>query len=211
MKQCSFYFDIISPYAYFAFKQLDSLPASLRVELKPVLFAGLLGHWGSKGPAEIPPKRIFTYQFAQWYANHHNIKFRCPPAHPFNPLPGLRLAIAAGCTADAIDKIFSFVWGDGLDFGDEHAWQQLISAVSQNGEPKSLDSVEVKQALRDNTDTAIAEGVFGVPSYVIDEKVFWGVDALPMVLDFLADPTLLDSDEMTRAANLPIGVARKLK
>ena len=211
MNRCSFYFDIISPYAYFAFKRLDSLPASLKVDLKPVLFAGLLGHWESKGPAEIPPKRIFTYQFAQWYADHHSIKFRCPPVHPFNPLAGLRLAIAAGCSREAVDKIFSFVWADGLAFDDDDAWQNLVAEIGESVEPNAINSVEVKQTLRQNTETAISQGVFGVPSYVIDGQVFWGVDALPMVLDYLENPAMMESDEMVRAANLPVGVMRKAK
>lgn len=210
MQQLDFYFDIISPYAYFAFKKLGEIPTQIEINLKPVLFAGLLGHWESKGPAEIAPKRLFTYQFTHWYAQKHGIKFRVPPAHPFNPLPGLRLAIAAGSTNQAVDKVFDFVWGNGLAFDDKQAWEALVADVGVTDPATAIASPEVKRILRENTDQAIAAGVFGVPSYVVDGEVFWGVDALPMTLDFIADPTMMQDDEMRRLATLPTSAERKL-
>ena len=209
MQSLDFYFDIISPYAYFAFKRLNELPANVDVNLKPVLFAGLLGHWESKGPAEIPPKRIFTYQYTHWYAQHHGIDFRAPTAHPFNPLPGLRLAIASGCTTEAVDEIFSFVWGRGLTFDDSRAWQGLLDRIDLDEPETAISSAAVKSQLRENTENAIAAEVFGVPSYVIDDHVFWGVDSLNMVLDFLANPKMMDDPEMLRLANLPTAATRK--
>ena len=210
MKNLDFYFDIISPFAYFAFKKLDELPATAEVSLKPVLFAGLLNHWESKGPAEIPPKRVFTYQYSHWYAMRHGIEFKCPPAHPFNPLPGLRLCIAAGCTHDAVEKMFSFVWGHGKAFDDKSAWAQLLADIDVDDPETKLASSEVKDTLRTNTEAATARGVFGVPGYVIDDRVFWGVDSLPMVIDYLNDPSIMESDEMKRIGNLPASAARKI-
>ena len=88
----SWVFDVISPFAYLAFPQLSRLPAHVSVELVPVLFAGLLQHFGQLGPAEIPSKRRFTYRFALWRARQLGLPMRMPPAHPFNPLALLRLA-----------------------------------------------------------------------------------------------------------------------
>lgn len=207
MQTIDFYFDIISPYAFFAFKRLNELPASVDVKLKPVLFAGLLGHWESKGPAEIPPKRIFTYQYTHWYAKHHGITFRAPPAHPFNPLPGLRLAIAAGCAPQAVDEIFSFVWAQGLAFDDQSEWDKLLTRVNVDAE--AIGTPEVKNQLRENTEQALAATVFGVPSFVIDGHVFWGVDSLQMVQDYLSNPDMMSDPEMQRLANLPTAAARK--
>ena len=209
MSRLDFYFDIISPFAYFAFKRLDELPDTVEVSLKPVLFAGLLNHWESKGPAEIPPKRVFTYQYSHWYAMRHGIEFKCPPAHPFNPLPGLRLAIAAGCTREAVDAIFSFIWGQGKAFDDANAWAELLAAIGMEEPENAIANPMVKETLRENTATATQRGVFGVPSYVIDEQVFWGVDSLPMVIDYLNDPSIMSSEEMQRIADLPATATRK--
>ena len=90
MRTIDWYFDFISPYAWFAFLRLDELPADVDLRMKPVLFAGLLNHWGQKGPAEIPAKRIWTYRSCAWTAQSLGIPFQAPAAHPFNPLPYLR-------------------------------------------------------------------------------------------------------------------------
>ena len=83
----SWVFDVISPFAYLAFPQLSRLPAHVSVEFVPVLFAGLLQHFGQLGPAEIPSKRRFTYRFALWRARQLGLPMRMPPAHPFNRWP----------------------------------------------------------------------------------------------------------------------------
>ncbi|MEM7465679.1 MAG: 2-hydroxychromene-2-carboxylate isomerase [Pseudomonadota bacterium] len=210
MGHLDFYFDFISPYAYFGFRRLNELPASITINLKPVLFAGLLGHWESKGPAEIAPKRTFTYQYTHWYAHKQGIPFRCPPAHPFNPLPGLRLALAANCTHEVVSRIFAFVWGEGKAFDDPQAFAQLTAELGIAEPETQLQAPEVKQALRDNTDKAVTAGVFGVPSYVIDEQVFWGVDAFQMAADYIADPAMMKTAEMQRLASLPASAQRKL-
>ena len=87
------YFDFISPFAYLQLVQLQSSHAVVDINFKPILLAGLLKHWGQKGPAEIPSKRIFTYRHILWLARQSNIPLKMPPGHPFNPLKALRLAI----------------------------------------------------------------------------------------------------------------------
>jgi hypothetical protein len=101
MSQADWYFDFISPYAYLGLMRLRELPQDLEIRYRPVLFAGLLNHWEQKGPAEIAPKRSWTYRSCTWWASAHGIPFRFPAAHPFNSLPYLRLAIAAGSTGHA--------------------------------------------------------------------------------------------------------------
>ena len=106
------YFDFVSPYSYICLHRLGELP--VQVSYKPVLFAGLLNHWGQKGPAEIPAKRKWTYRWCTWWAGELGIPFRFPAAHPFNPLPYLRLSLAAGCSAHAIGAIFAHLWTTGV-------------------------------------------------------------------------------------------------
>src|SRR5204862_8070568 len=88
------YFDFVSPYSYICLHRLPALGTP--VTHKPVLFAGLLEHWGQKGPAEIAPKRRWTYRWCAWWAQERDIAFRFPAAHPFNPLQHLSLALACG-------------------------------------------------------------------------------------------------------------------
>jgi len=210
--RADWYFDFISPFAYFQFRMLDRLPADLDITLKPVLFAGLLDHWGQKGPAEIPGKRVHTYRYCQWYAERHGIPFRAPPAHPFNPLGPLRLAVALDASPEAVGAIFAAIWGDGVDVASEAGWEELSARVglSVDAATRRVGEQTVKDRLRANTEEAIARGVFGVPSFVSDGEVFWGVDATEMFLDYLADPAMFCEGEMARISTLPVGKARTL-
>ena len=201
-------FDVISPFAYLSFKQLPQLPERVEVEYVPVLFAGLLNHFGQKGPAEIDSKRRFTYRFALWRARKMGIAMRMPPNHPFNPIMALRLSIAAGCTRPAIGQIFDAVFLEGKDPADSKVIAELANALGVADPATALQAPAIKQALRDNTDRAIAKGVFGVPTIVIDDEIFWGHDAFDMAVDFIRDRTQFGDAGMRAIDSLPIGVSR---
>ncbi len=201
------YFDFVSPYSYL---QIAAYPQLVRESiLRPVLFAGLLGHWGGKGPAEVPAKRLQTYRFTAWQADKRGIPMRYPPAHPFNPLPALRLALALESRYEPVRSIFDFIWGEGRSIADE--WPALAErlglglaqAEAMIAEPR------VKEALAANGREAVARGVYGVPTFDTGKELFWGLDATDMLCDYLADAALFDAPEMQRIANLPVGAARK--
>lgn len=206
--QLDWYFDFISPFAYLQLEQFDRLPAHLSITFRPVLLGALLTHWDSKGPAEIPAKRRFTYRHAQFRAEQLGIPFRLPPAHPFNPLKLLRLAIAAGCTRSAVQEIFRFVWRDGGDPASDPALQMLGTRIGVADSAQAIARPDVKAQLRQNTEQAIALGVFGVPTFVLGTDLFWGEDATAMLLHCIAAPDWLQSDELRRISDLPVGVQR---
>ena len=207
MKPADWYFDFISPFAYIAFNRLGRISHKLDLRYHPVLFAGLLNHWQQKGPAEIPGKRVWTYRWCTWWAAQQGIPFRLPAVHPFNPLPYLRLAIAAGNTAAAIQSIFQSLWTTGADPGDASHFATLAKLV--NVDPSCLADSSIKDTLKAATAQAAARGVFGVPTLIIDGELFWGADAMEFVEAYLADPALLASAEMKRAGAIPIGAARR--
>lgn len=202
------YFDFISPFAYLLFKQLGQLPASFEIEFKPVLFAGLLKHWEHKGPAEIPEKRKFTYRFIQWQATQLGIPLQFPPAHPFNPVQVLRLAVALSSGLQTIQTIFDFIWGKGGDVTDAVALAQLAKELGVADLKTLTENKTVKEQLIRNGEAAIDAGVFGVPTFVADGNLFWGSDSLGMLLAYLEDPEILRSDEMRRVSDLPVGAER---
>ena len=196
------YFDFVSPYSYICLHRLHELDAD--ISYKPVLFAGLLNHWGQKGPAEIPSKRQWTYRWCTWWARELGIPFRFPASHPFNPLQHLRLALACGSTPEAVKRIFEWVWMSGENANDAARFAALCRELQVNAEKLS----EAKNTLRKNTEEAAARGVFGVPSFVVDGEVFWGADSIGFVNAFLADPKVLRNGEMQRVDRLPVGAAR---
>ena len=174
----------------------------------PVLFAGLLKKWGHKGPAEIEPKRLDTYTFCQWYADTHDIPFQMPQAHPFNPLSYLRLCIALGSTPQGIHDIFNFLWGECPPVHQTEAIQGLAKRLGVTNLDQLLSDPKVKTELISNTESAIEDGVYGVPTFVIDEQRFWGLDQMDMMLDFLERGTMIDAGEYARLTKLPYGSQR---
>lgn len=210
MRTARWYFDLISPYAYLHLKQFGRLPADMSVEYVPILFAGLLSHWGQKGPAEIAPKRRYTYRQIGWLAQHLGVPFRMPPQHPFNPLAALRLLVAAEPTRNHIEIAFDMVWKEGRDLQSNDSLAELGRRFGIGNIEAALADAGIKQRLRDNTNEAIGKGIFGVPTFLVDdETIFWGQDSLEMMLDYLRDPAIFDTPEMRNADNLPIGVSRR--
>jgi 2-hydroxychromene-2-carboxylate isomerase len=216
VKHITFHLDFISPYAYLAFEQLpEALKGiSYSVDYRPVLFAGMLKHHGQLGPAEVAPKRDWTYRQVLWLAHTLNIPMQMPASHPFNPLPLLRLAIAcnAQTTGQAnryvCESIFRHVWRGAQDAGSV----ERISALTTHLAPaQDVQSEDVKRQLKKNTDDATAQGVFGVPAFVVDDKIFWGLDALPMLRDYLLGAQWFQGSEWDSAGQVGTGIGRITK
>lgn len=200
------YFDYVSPFSYLQSAKLDAFAAHATLNCRPVLFAGLLQHFGNVGPAEIEPKRRWTFEHVAWLAHAHGIPLALPPAHPFVPLRLLRLSILLGNPVDVVQRLFAFVWRDGRLPTDDDAFGRLLDEYGVA--LADLDAPQVKQALRANTEAAAAAGVFGVPSAVIEGEVFWGFDATPMVLARLRGDPFFASPALEAARSLPQGVQR---
>ena len=214
----TFFFDYISPYAYLLWHRLNDsdLALSDRLDLhsKPVLFAGLLNHWGQKGPAEIEAKRVHTYRQVVYLAEQYDIPFTMPDAHPFNPLAALRLTIAAGNTHEAISSIFKSIWVDGHRPDDPDGFSAIVEALGFDGGEtaarEKIASADVKQKLQDNGAAALAHKVFGVPTVIAEGELFWGVDSVDMLEHFLDSPDYYRSDEMRRIHAIEPSASRAL-
>ena len=210
MKHITFYLDFISPYAYLAFEKLPEalMGHSYSVTYKPILFAALLKHHGQLGPAEIAPKRDWTYRQVLWLAHSHGIELQLPASHPFNPLELLRLAVACDARGEpnryVCETIFRHAWRGGAQAADPARLQALTAQLAPG---RAVQDATVKAQLKAHTDEALALGLFGVPSFVVDGKLFWGLDALPMLQAYLAgDPWFEGS--WNAAASVVQGVRR---
>jgi 2-hydroxychromene-2-carboxylate isomerase len=201
------FFDVVSPFSYLHLSRLDRVHPALEIEFVPVLFAGLLRHWGSKGPAELPSKRIHTYRYCTWVASKQGIPFRMPSRHPFNPLPTQRLLVALGAQRERIRTAFDFIYGQGRD--PEQEWPALCDALdAPDADAKAADP-GVKQRLIDNTEEALRAGVFGVPTFVVRGELFWGADTIDWMNAFIDDARMFEHGEMRRAAELEFGAQRR--
>lgn len=205
------FYDFISPYAYLASQSLDRLPPDIKITRSPILFAGILKRWDTRGPGEIAPMRRFTYRQIAWLAQKNGIPLRFPPVHPFNPLRLLRLNIALGDSPEVTDRLFRFVWSEGKSSDDPDAWGALLEEFGLTGveADERINDLGVKRQLQENTERAIERGVFGVPAFIISDEVFWGFDSIPFINDFIADPDLLRKPTLQQADQVGEGIRRR--
>lgn len=209
-----FVFDFISPYAYLGWHRAkrELAPQRVRLEPVPVLFAALLDANDTKGPAEIPAKRIYTWKHVVRLAHEQEREIWPPPAHPFNPLLSLRIVTALDspeARSRAVDAFYAAAWERGVSISDPERVRKLLDEADLPGARliEAAGSSETKEKLKQATGWAIQKRVFGVPSYVVGEEVFWGQDSVPHLVAYLRgeDPA---SGRVERWQNLPVGVTR---
>ena len=219
MKHLRFCFDVVSPYAYLAFERLPQALVGLSIEVsyQPLLFAGLLKHWGNLGPAEIEPKRAWTYRQVAWLAHRQGVRLDLPGEHPFNPLALLRLALA--CAPEAgegarlvtpsrrvCERLFHHVWHGGADANDPLRLSTLAAALQPARDPQGE---AVRRELREATIAAAERGVFGVPTIEVDDRRFWGLDSIDMLCAYLRGDAWFETPAWDAAARMRPGVRRQ--
>jgi 2-hydroxychromene-2-carboxylate isomerase len=215
MRQLQFFFDVVSPYAWLGWHALNACRERLELEVDalPVLFGVLLDARGGVGPAEIPEKRAYTFRDVQRCAQLSGLRLSGPPRHPFNPLKALRSCAAL---SDAEERfrwagtLLDAAWSDGRDLEDEDTLRELLEAARLS--PALLDSISttaVKEQLRAHVERALALGVFGVPSFVVGNELFWGHDRIPQIEAFLRGELLLDEELHARLLARPRGIDRQ--
>jgi 2-hydroxychromene-2-carboxylate isomerase len=205
MKTLRFYFDFLSPYAWLSWRPLLSIHhryPTVNFEPIPILFAGLLNHHGQLGPAEIPSKKLYILKDCARRAKLQKLSINPPPTHPFNPLLSLRIASLAYPSAEMkhelIGQLFDAAWKDGKDISDPKIVKEILRNLKLDEEEyfQSAHSAANKEKLRHETESAIASGVFGVPSVLVDNELFWGSESetIQMVEYALQDHPLAGVD-----------------
>ncbi|RZA20336.1 MAG: 2-hydroxychromene-2-carboxylate isomerase [Lysobacteraceae bacterium] len=202
------YFDFISPFAYLQWRRLRRDHPDVALAPKPILFAAILNHVGQLGPAEIPQKRRHTYRMVLWQAREAAVPLVFPPAHPFNPLPALRLCLAAPDRIAAVDAIFAHIWEHGRAADSIESLADVAAQLGVEDPAAAIGRDEVKRELLANGERAKALGLFGVPTLHVRDELFWGNDATALALAFARDPAALDA-EMRRVDAIPEAVQRR--
>lgn len=181
------YFDPVSPYVWLACDAIAQVEAAgAEVSLQPVLFAGLLHAHGQKGPAEIAAKRDYTFRDVMRQAARQGRRFRGPPGHPFNPLLALRMctAIATTMPQTALRRfalaLIAACWERGADISDRATLVGIADACALDGLALAEAAADpaIKERLAAATAQAIADGVFGVPTFRAGDELFWGADRI---------------------------------
>ena len=200
----TFYYDIISPFAYFYVKHRQRLESRLDITPVPILLGGLLRATENKGPAEIAPKRPHTYLYCVWLAEKLGIPIRFPEHHPFLTVAAQRLLAEHNADWTMVERAFDYVWLEGKD--PNLSWPDFCHYLGLPPSTPKPESPEAKAKLIANTNQAKADGAFGVPSLIVKQHCFWGFDSIDWTLDYLTRPSMFEEDPYVYANTIPNGL-----
>ena len=189
IKPFDFYFDFISPYSFLAHKEIRKIEnkAKIKIIYKPILLGGLHNLHGIKAPAFIPAKAKHMIRDCKLIAEKNNIKFKFNsyfPIKSLNLMRGVLVAEEDNIKSYYIDSVFNSIWQDGLNMNDEVVVQKVIKNLNINPKTFSLrsSSSSIKDSLRKKTSEAFDKGIFGAPTFVSNNKIFWGQDRIEFAL-----------------------------
>lgn len=216
MASLSFHFDYLSPYAYLAWQWVRELCDEYDLELRcePTVLGILLRHHGHLGPAEIPAKREFVFRDILRLADERGVEIEMPAVHPFNSLTALRVSLpeVAGAQQHAvIDAIWAATWGRGDDVSSPDGLVKALDSAGLDGAAlvARTQEPEVKAALKDRMAAAVERGLFGVPTFLIGDELFWGNDQERWLRAFLDGDRGYDEAQLQRFLDTPFGVRRQ--
>ncbi len=190
IKPFDFYFDFVSPYSFLAHKEIIKIEKinKVKIRYKPILLGGLHNLHGIKAPAFIPAKAKHMIRDCKLIAEKNNIKFKFNsyfPIRSLNLMRGVLIAEEDNYKSYYIDNIFNAIWQDGLNMNDESIIQKILKNLNVNPKTFQLRSASssIKDSLRKKTNEAYEKGIFGAPSFISNNKIFWGQDRLEFALN----------------------------
>ena len=189
IKPFDFYFDFISPYSFLAHKQIRKIEnnQSIRIRYQPILLGGLHNLHGIKAPAFIPAKAKHMIRDCKLIAEKNNIRFKFNsyfPIKSLNLMRGVLVAEEDNIKNYYIDNIFNTIWQDGLNMNDETIIYKVLKNLNVNPKTFALRSTSslIKDSLRKKTNDAYNKGIFGAPTFVANNKIFWGQDRIEFAM-----------------------------
>ena len=189
IKPFDFYFDFVSPYSFLAHKEIKKIEnkARIKIRYKPILLGGLHNLHGIKAPAFIPAKAKHMIKDCKLIAERNNVKFKFNsyfPIRSLNLMRGVLVAEEDNIKNYYIDNIFNTVWQDGLNMNDENIIKKILKNLNINPNTFFLRSASslIKDSLRKKTSEAFDKGIFGAPTFVSNNKIFWGQDRIEFAL-----------------------------
>ena len=190
IKSFDFYFDFVSPYSFLAHKEIIKIEKknSVKIKYKPILLGGLHNLHGIKAPAFIPAKAKHMVRDCKLIAEKNKIKFKFNsyfPIRSLNLMRGVLVAEEDNYKSYYVDSIFNAIWQDGLNMNDENIIQKVLKNLNVNPKTFLLRSASssIKDSLRKKTNEAYEKGIFGAPSFVANNKIFWGQDRIEFALN----------------------------
>ena len=190
IKSFEFYFDFGSPYTFLAHKEIRKIEKenSIKIKYMPILLGDLLKSVGVKPNADIPIKAKYMIKDCKLWAEKKNVVFKFNNYFPIVTLNLMRCVLVAekkGFAQNFINKVFDAIWEDGLNLNDNIIVEKLLKNIGINAKKLLMESVDnkIKDELKKRTDEAYKKGIFGSPSFIVNNKIFWGQDRLEFVFN----------------------------
>ena len=189
-KSIEFYFDFVSPYSYLAFQEIKKIEKKELIKIKymPILLGGLHNLHGIKAPAFIPSKAKFMIRDCKLIAEKNKIEFKFNsyfPIKTLNLMRGVLVSQEDDFVKFFINTNFNAIWKDGLNLNDANIIDKILKNMNIN--PKTFilrsTSQNIKSLLKEKTSEAHEKGIFGAPTFLVNNKIFWGQDRLNFALE----------------------------
>ncbi|WP_313089479.1 2-hydroxychromene-2-carboxylate isomerase [Pseudomonas sp.] len=193
-KTLEFFFDVGSPASYLAWSQLPALCADTGAQLRcrPMLLGGVFHATGNSSPATVPAKGRYMAADLLRHARRYGVAFAFNPYFPINTLALMRGAIGYQLQRPEdlpryLEALFNALWVDQRNLGDEAVLAAVLTEAGLDAEQfrALITDDRIKNALKVNTEEAVQRGVFGAPTFFVDEEMFFGQDRLSFVKDAL--------------------------
>ncbi|MDB4193810.1 2-hydroxychromene-2-carboxylate isomerase [Candidatus Pelagibacter sp.] len=185
-KEIDFYFDFISPYSYLAHKKIQSLPHNIKINYMPILLGGLQNLQGVVAPAFIKPKLKHMINDCYLIAKKNKFSFTWNTKFPLNSLYIMRgnFCVNSGIKDLYIDNMFNAYWKDNLDISNEEILNSLLEKckITKDKFYQGIKDQKIKDILKNITKDAFDKEIFGAPTFVVNDKIFWGQDRLEFAL-----------------------------
>ena len=188
-----YYFEFSSPYSYLAASQLDWVfqQTGAEINIKPMVLGAVFKEQGNAMPASVPAKGKYMFTDLKRWAARYQMPFRWPSVFPVNSILGHRAVLVAQRELDrqqakqVMLTIYHSYWGEGIDIGDaDELFAELDGAGFDAAKIiQGTQDPDIKQQLKDLTAEAVDRGVFGAPTFFVEDQMFWGNDRL----DFLVE------------------------
>ena len=190
-KNVTFCFDFGSPYSYLAYNNLNSIrEAGGEVTIMPVLLGGIFKATGNQPPATVQKKGEYMFKDINRWSKKLDIPFKMNPYFPILTVPHMRGAVLAqreNILEKYMQVMFEAIWVKAMNLNDQEILTNIAekSGIDPNQFAEEISSDEIKNKLRENTEFVISKGAFGVPTYYLDDEMFWGIDSVKFLLDDL--------------------------
>ncbi|MDC1077029.1 2-hydroxychromene-2-carboxylate isomerase [Candidatus Pelagibacter sp.] len=186
-----FFFDIISPYSYIAHKKIQNIKENQKITFnyKPILLGGLHNLAGISAPAFNKYKMKNMQSDCELVSRKNGISFKWNLKFPINSLSIMRgyLSLDGNQKEKYLDIFFDAYWKDNLDLSSEDEVLKLLEFLNIDSKAflEKINQQSIKDDLKRLTSDAFEKEVFGAPTFIVNNKIFWGQDRLEYALEEL--------------------------